>query len=189
MNAANAKTAMLEHVESLIAATKESSKNMTNKEYQTFRKSLQEAIGVYKGQEDTERGMALFDSIAKQGERGDMALEVTLNSLGMKEATAGVAEYVAGQLAKLGSMPKVETDTVKRFKELVARLNKNIVKGGIVFNGKDLSELCLEAQIKVAPCMREQMFTYTSSASVGHTVNGKQYKSLVLETIGECRHE
>ena len=189
MNAANtnAKTAMLEHVTNLVADTKENSKTMKDTNSKIQRESFKQALACFLPQDEAAAGLDQYDKLSKHGH--EMASIVTLNSLGLKEASAGVAEYVAGQLAKIGTMPKVETDTVKRFKELVARLNKNIVKGGIIFNGKDLSELCLEAQIKVAPCMREQMFTYTSSASVGHTVNGKKYTSLVLETIGECRHE
>lgn len=180
---------MLEHVTNLVADTKENSKPMKDTNSKIYRQALKESLGCFVAPEVAAAGMAQFDQLAKNGEREQMATEVVLNTLGLKEAAGGISEYVQSQLTKLGTMPKVETCSVKRLKELVKRLNQNIVKGGIIFNGKDLSELCLDAQIKVAPCMREQMFTYTSSASVGHTVNGKKYTSLVLETIGECRHE
>lgn len=105
----------------------------------------------------------------------------------LQESNASVvSDWIAGQLAKIGSAPKPETDSVKRFKQLVTRLNKMIQDGGsaVTVDGKGLSQFEIEqAKIKVAPCLQEQIFSYTSTAS--HTVNGKTYTEFGLDTIGE----
>lgn len=175
---------MLEHVTNLVANTKENSKPMKDTNSKIYRESLKQALGCFVAPEVAAAGMAQFDQLAKNGEREQMATEVVLNSLGLKEASAGIVEYVSRELAKLGSAPlKVETDSVKRLKLLVERLKKNIVKGGIVINGQDLSDFAHKQALKsVSPTLQAQKYTYTATGS--ETVGGKVFKSLAIDTIG-----
>lgn len=148
-----------------------------------YRESLKQALGCFVAPEVAAAGMAQFDQLAKNGEREQMAAEVVLNTLGLHEAKAGVAEYVAGQLAKLGAIPRPEMDGAKRVKQLVERLKKNIVKGGIIIDGQDLSNFAHNQALKsVSPTLQAQKYTYTATGS--ETVDGKVFQSFCIDTIG-----
>ena len=174
----DAKTAALEYVQGLIDENKPKSP-MKNNDKTNYRVSLQQALAAVVPQEEVAEAIHRFDKLAKYGP--EMAATVTLKSMKLGEAHASVAEYLARQLAKLGAAPKVETESVKRYRELVIRLNKMIQDGGsaVTVNGKGLSQFEIEqAKIKVAPCMQNNQFTYTATA----TVNGETVNQFVLET-------
>ena len=107
-----------------------------------------------------------------------------MNSIGLHEASAGVKEYIAAELKKFSeSHPKIESNSLLKLRELVKRLNKQIADCAVTVDGQDVSKFAADkAKIKIAPCLREQMWTYTATASA--TVNGKTVKEFGIETIG-----
>lgn len=177
----NGKTAMLNHVENLIAATK--SNTMKKSDSTIYRESLKQALGCFLAPEDAAAGMAQFDSLAGNGQREQMACEVVLETLGLHEAKAGVAEYIAGQLEKLSSVKSPERDGIKRVKQVYSRLKANVQKGAILVNNEDLTDWARkEAAISIPVELQEKSFSYEATAS--HKVGEKTYKNFGLNAVG-----
>lgn len=179
----DAKTLMLRHVTSLVEATKEKSPmKKTNNTKTIYRESFKQALGCFVSPEDAAKGLRQFDqlnALCKDGGE-EMASAVVLGTLGLHEAQAGVSDWIAGQLKKLGNSPKIETDSVKRFRELVKRINANIDKASIEIDGQTFSGFALkEAKIKN---IREDISTYTATASQSYG-DGKTCKQFGIEVI------
>ncbi len=100
----------------------------------------------------------------------------------LNEASGSVvSEWIGRQLGKLGKAPAPETDTKKRFAELLKRINDGIDKCSIEVGGQDLSDFArAQSKLKIAPCF-QQIVSHTAVAS--HTVNGKEFKEFSLSTI------
>lgn len=178
----NGKTAILEHVENLIAATKVNP--MKKSDSTIYRESLKQALGCFVSPESAAAGMHQFDQLAQNGKREQMATEVVLNTLGLHEAKAGVAEYIAGQLEKLSTVKSPERDGIRRVKQVYSRLKANVQKGAITVGGEDLTDWARkEAAISIPPELRDERWSYQATASL----NGKIYKNLGLETVGGGR--
>ena len=144
-----------------------------------YRDSLYQALGSIMPPTEVSSALERFDRLANFGL--EMAIEVTLNSLGLQESRAGVKEYIAAELEKFSKGKTVQSSAILRLREIVKKLNSNIKKCGVTVDGKELEKFEMEkALVKLAPCLQEQQFTFTATA----TENGEEKVKLILEVIG-----
>ena len=97
------------------------------------------------------------------------------------EATGGLKEHIAAELEKFAKGKIVESNAIRRLREVSKRLNSLIGQCHVEINGVPLSQEEI-SKIKhvLPPCLREQQWTYTATASA----NGKETAKLVLEVTG-----